>query len=175
MVEIVFTMIPGLLGLLLSRAGKSDQRSRSLDCHPLLSRESAVDSCGADTLGECASVFRLRVWWWPMGSVKDRYLRGLLLSSLCWAPVEGNRAWLPTRLCSFGWLPEYCSGTWFHERLRPRGPWICLFGRWSPLAEDERQVTFGPWGLAHGGSRWRQQESALLQLILGACLPDLLG
>ena len=139
-----------------------------------MSQESAADSCEAGMLGEHIFVSPLRVWCWPMGSVRDHDQQCLWLSLLYLAPAESNRACLPTQTCSFGWQLEYCSGTWFHHRLSPREPWICLFGRWSPLAGGDQWVAFGPWELAHSDSRWRQQESVLLWLISKACLPNLL-
>ena len=94
-----------------------------------------------------------------MGSEKGHDLQCLLPSLLWWAPTEDNRAWLLTQPCSFGWQPEYYSRTWFHRRLTPQGPWICLFGRWSLLAECDRRVAFEPWELVRDSSRWKQQAS----------------
>ena len=70
----VLTVILRFRGLLLSRAGESDQHSRLLGCCLLTSRESTVDSCEVDMLDEHVSISLLLVWRWPMESGKDRDL-----------------------------------------------------------------------------------------------------
>ena len=155
MLKKVLTVILEPLGLLLSHAGKSDQRFLLLDYHLTMNQESAVDSCEAGMLGEHIFVSPLRVWWWPMGSERGCDLQCLLLGLLGWAPAEDGHVQLPGQPCFLGCQPGCHSETWFHQRLILLKPWNCPFVWKFPPAEGDRQVTSEPWELARDGSRWR--------------------